>query len=251
MAGKRFADRSILITGGASGIGRATAIAFGLEGGKVAIVDIDEAAGLKVAAEIAASGGQAHFIQADATDEAAVIAMIAEAGRVHGPVRHAFNNVGLSRPGDLQTSTREDWDWTIAVSVTSTFLAMKHELPVMLANGGGTIINTASMAGKLFTPTSPPAYAVAKAGVIHLTYCASAAYAGRGIRVNSISPGLVATPVIAAMFTLEQQSQIASELQSIERAVDPAEVAATVLFLSSDEAAMITGRDLEVSGGRR
>jgi len=247
----RFADRSVLVTGGASGIGRATALAFAREGGRVAIADLDEAAGAKVAAEIASSGGQAHFIRADATDEAAVIAMIAEAGTVHGPIRHAFNNVGYSRPGTLETSTREDWDWTIAISVTSTFLAMKHELPVMLANGGGTIVNTASMAGKLFTASAPPAYAVAKAGVIHLSHCASAAYAGRGIRVNSISPGLVATPAIAAMFTVEQQSQVAGELQAIERAVDPAEVAAAVLFLSSDEAAMITGRDMEVNGGRR
>jgi NAD(P)-dependent dehydrogenase (short-subunit alcohol dehydrogenase family) len=251
MADMRFADRSILVTGGASGIGRATARAFAREGGSVAIADVDETGGLNVAAEIASSGGKAHFIHADATDETAVIAMIAEAGRVHGPVRHAFNNVGHSRPGDLETSKREDWDWTIAISVTSTFLAMKHELPVMLAHGGGTIVNTASMAGKLYTPTSPPAYAVAKAGVIHLSYCTSAAYAGRGIRVNSVSPGLVATPVIAAMFTPEEQSRIASELQAIERAVDPGEVAATVLFLSSDEAAMITGRDIEVSGGRR
>lgn len=251
MSKGRFADRSILVTGGASGIGRATALAFAREGGMVTIGDLNSEAAKGVVDEVAALGGTAHFVQADATDERSVIALIAEAGRVHGPVRHAFNNVGHTRGGDLETTTREDWDWTIAASVTSTFLAMKHELPVMLANGGGTIVNTASMAGKLFTGTSPPAYAVAKAGVVHLSYCASAAYAARGIRVNSISPGLVATPIIAAMFTSEQQSKIAGELQAIDRAADVAEIAAAVLFLSSDEAAMITGRDIEVNGGRR
>jgi NAD(P)-dependent dehydrogenase (short-subunit alcohol dehydrogenase family) len=248
---RRFHDRSILVTGGASGIGRATAIAFAREGGRVTIADLNEAGGQAVAEEIGAIGGVARFVRTDATDEADVKALVEQACAAHGPVRHAFNNVGLSRNGTIETMTRADWDWTIAVSLTSAWLGMKYEVPVMLANGRGTIVNTASMSGKIFTASASPAYAAAKAGVVQLSHHASCAYGERGIRVNSVSPGLTATPVIAGLFTVEQQNAIAGELQTIARAVDPAEIAAAVLFLSSDEAAMITGRDIEVSGGRR
>jgi NAD(P)-dependent dehydrogenase (short-subunit alcohol dehydrogenase family) len=251
MTTQRFTGRSILVTGGGSGIGRATALAFAREGGKVTIADLDEAGGRAVAGEIAAEGGTALFVRTDATQEPDVEALIAAANAAHGPVRHAFNNVGHSRGGSVETMTREDWDWTLAISVTSTWLAMKYEVPVMLANGGGTIVNTASMSGRIYTAAASPAYSVAKAGVVHLSLYASAVYGAQGIRVNSVSPGLTATPVIAGMFTVEERNAIAGELQTIARAVDPAEIAAAVLFLSSDEAAMITGRDLEVSGGRR
>lgn len=251
MTAQRFTGRSILVTGGASGIGRATALAFAAEGGHVTIADLAVAAGQAVVAEIMAAGGTAQFIATDATDEAQVAALIAQAAEAYGPVQHAFNNVGLSRPGSIETMTREDWDWTMAISVTSTFLAMKYEVPVMRARGGGTIVNTASMSGKIFTPAASPAYSAAKAGVVQLTYYASCAHGAEGVRVNSVSPGLTATPVVAAMLSLEEQRAIAAEHQVIARAVDPAEIAATVLFLSSDEAAMITGRDIEVSGGRR
>ena len=194
---------------------------------------------------------QALFVRADATVEADVAAAVAQAVEAHGPLAHAFNNVGLSRNGTLETMTREDWDWTLAASLTSTWLAMKHELPVMVARGGGSIVNTASMAGKQVTPVAPPAYSAAKAGVIHLTAYAAALHAADGVRVNSVSPGLVATPAIARRFTAAQQAEIAAGEQRIARAVQPEEVAAAVLFLCSDAAAMITGTDTEVCGGRR
>jgi NAD(P)-dependent dehydrogenase (short-subunit alcohol dehydrogenase family) len=119
----------------------------------------------------------------------------------------------------------------------------------MKANGGGTIVNTASMSGRIFTPSAPPSYSAAKAGVIHLSHFASCAYAKDNIRVNSVLPGLTLTPQIASFFTPEQQKAVASEHQVIHRGVEPWEIAAAVLFLSSDEAAMITGRGIEVSGG--
>lgn len=247
----RFKDRSVIITGGASGIGEAAARAFASEGARVLIADLDDKRGQNVAASINDSGGVSQFVHTDATEEASVAAMIEEACRLHGPVRHAFNNVGLSRGHGLAELGLEDWNWTLSVSLTSTFLAMKHELPVMLAEGQGTIVNTASMSGHLYTPAANAAYSAAKAGVIHLTHYAACQHGGGGIRVNSVSPGLTATPIVAAMLTEEQQREIAAGHQTIARAVKPEEVAATVLFLSSDEAAMITGRDLEVSGGRR
>lgn len=251
MNAERFTDRSIVVTGGASGIGEATALAFAREGGLVTIADLDEAKGDAAVDAIRLAGGTAQFVRTDATDEAQVATLIEKACAAYGPVRHAFNNVGLSRAGTIETMTRADWDWTIGISLTSTWLAMKYEMPVMLTNGGGTIVNTASMSGKIFTAAASPAYSAAKAGVVQLSYYASATYAARGIRVNSVSPGLTATPVVAGMLSAEEQCAIAGELQSITRAADPAEIAATILFLSSDEAAMITGRDIEVSGGRR
>lgn len=248
---KRFEGRSIVVTGGASGIGRAAALAFATEGGLVTIADLDAERGAAVVAEIGGAGGTARFVRTDATDEAAVMHLIEAAGAAHGPVRHAFNNVGLSRGAGLAELSREDWDWTLAVSITSTFLAMKHEVPVMLARGGGTIVNTASMSGKIFTDAANAAYSAAKAGVVHLSHYAACAYGAQGVRVNSVSPGLTATPIVAQMLSIDQQKAIAAEHQTIARAVEPAEIAATVLFLSSDDAAMITGRDVEVSGGRR
>jgi NAD(P)-dependent dehydrogenase (short-subunit alcohol dehydrogenase family) len=251
MTAPRFEGRSVLVTGAGSGIGRAAALGFARDGGRVLVVDIDAQTAERTADEIRSAGGVAHAFAADATDEAAVVRMVQEAEARHGPLRHAFNNVGLSRQGDVETMTREDWDWTLAITLTSTFLCMKHEVPALRAAGGGTIVNTASMSAKIYTPAASPAYSAAKAGVVQLTHYASCAHAADQIRVNSVSPGLTATPVIARMLSVEQQNEIASEAQVIARAVMPEEIADAVLFLSSDAAAMITGRDLEVSGGRR
>ena len=246
---RRFEGRSVVVTGAGSGIGDATARAFAAEGALVTLAEIDAERGEAVAEAIREAGGTAQFVQTDATDEASVKAMIEAACAAHGPVRHAFNNVGMSRPGTLDDLSLEDWNWTLSIALNSVFLSMKHEVPVMKANGGGTIVNTASMSGRRFTPAAPPSYSAAKAGVIHLSQYASCAYAKDNIRVNSVLPGLTATPVIAQMFTQEQQAAIAAEGQVIHRAVQPWEIAATVLFLSSDEAGMITGRGIEVAGG--
>lgn len=246
---RRFEGRSVVVTGAGSGIGEAAALAFAAEGARVTLAELDRARGEAVRDAIVAAGGTAQFIATDATDEDSVKAMIEAAGAAYGAVRHAFNNVGMARPGSLEDLSLEDWDWTVKISLTTTFLAMKHQIPMMKANGGGTIVNTASMSGRIYTPSAPPSYSAAKAGVIHLSQYASCAYAADNIRVNSVLPGLTATPVIAQMFTLEQQAAIASEHQVIHRAVQPAEIANAVLFLSSDEAAMITGRGIEVSGG--
>lgn len=250
MTGKRrFDARSIIVTGAGSGIGEAAAHAFADEGGLVTLAELDAEKGEMVVSAIREKGGIAAFVQTDATDEDSVRAMVQAACSLHGPVRHAFNNVGASRHGSLEDLSLDDWNWTIQICLTSVFLAMKHEIPVLKANGGGTIVNTSSMAGRVFTSTAAAPYSAAKAGVIHLSQYASCAYAKDNIRVNSVLPGLTATPLISGLFSVEQQAEVASELQMIPRSVQPWEIAATVLFLSSDQAAMITGRGIEVSGG--
>ncbi|AMK26526.1 SDR family oxidoreductase (plasmid) [Sphingobium sp. SJ10-10] len=248
---QRFTDRSILVTGGASGIGRAAALAFAGEGGLISLADIDEEQGQSVVEEIESLGSKARFFRFDAADENSIMAMIAGATTAFGPIRHAFNNVGMPRNGSVENMSLEDWNWTLSMSLTSTFLCMKHEIPGMRSAGGGTIVNTASTSGKFFTPAASPAYSAAKAGVVHLSHYASCAYANEGIRVNSISPGLTATKMVNEMLSQDEQVAIARELHIITRAVMPEEIAATVLFLSSDGAAMITGTDTEVCGGRR
>lgn len=250
MGAQRFVDRSVFITGGAAGIGLATAQAFAAEGARVAIVDFNEAAGKASAALIRDSGGHALFVQADATDENAIKAAIATACDAHGPIKHAFNNVGAPRGSTIEGTTLEEWEWTLRMSLTSTFLAMKHEIPVMRAAGGGTIVNTASNSASVFVAAAPPGYTTAKAGVIHLSHYGSCSLGKDNIRVNSVSPGLTATALVTSQLPPEVQEQVTSRMQVFPRLSKPEEIAAAVLYLSSDEAAMVTGVDLEVSGGR-
>lgn len=248
---KRLTGKIALITGGASGIGHASALALAEDGATVAVADIDPQKGEAVAAEIRAAGGTATFFSADATIEADIAALIQNITTAFGGLDCAHNNVGLGKSGaNIINETVADWDWTLDLSLKSTFLGMKHEIPAMIARGGGAIVNTASMAGIIYTASASPSYSAAKAGVIHLTKYAATTYATHGIRVNSIAPGLVATPLIAQLFTPDQQMQIAGEHQLVARAVQPAEIAQAVLYLCSDRSAMVTGINLEVCGGR-
>lgn len=249
---KRLDGKVALVTGGGSGIGRASALALAEDGATVVVADVSAEGGEAVASEIRGKGGRALFVRADATVEAEVAALIDRVVAEYGRLDCAHNNVGLGKSGPtVITSTVEEWDWTMDMSLKSTWLAMKYEIPVMLTAGHGAIVNTASMSGVRYTSAASPAYSAAKAGVIHLTKYASHAYAGRGVRVNSISPGLVATPHIAELFTLEQQTEIASHGQVIERAVRPSEIADAVVYFCSDRSSMVTGINLEICGGSK
>jgi NAD(P)-dependent dehydrogenase (short-subunit alcohol dehydrogenase family) len=249
---KRLAGKVALVTGGGSGIGHASALALAEDGATVAIADVNVTGGQDVAGEIEAAGGRAAFFRTDATQESEIAALMQNIIAKFGRLDCTHNNVGLGKSGAaVIDETLEDWDWTMNLSLKSTFLCMKHEIPIMLAAGGGSIVNTASMAGVLYTASASPSYSAAKAAVIHLTKYASDAYAARGVRVNSIAPGLVATPVIATMFSLTEQASIAAEHQVIARAVKPSEIADAVVYLCSDRSAMVTGVNLPVCGGAR
>ena len=242
-----FEGKVALVTAGAMGIGEAVVRAFVAEGARVVIADVAAEAGEGLAASL---GGAAEFVRVDATSESEIEALVRGIEARHGRLDYAHNNVGNGQTGvTIESQLEERWDWTFDTSLKSTWLSMKYEVPLMRANGGGVIVNTASMAGVFVTFSASPAYSAAKAGVIHLTRYAAAAYAADGIRVNSISPGLVATPNVASMLDEAQQREIAAENQLIARAVQPAEIAAAVVYLCSPGAAMITGENLKVCGG--
>jgi NAD(P)-dependent dehydrogenase (short-subunit alcohol dehydrogenase family) len=246
-----FEGKVALVTGGASGIGAATVRALASRGTAVVIADLAADAGEALAAELRAADLAAEFAQLDATSEPQIAALMTHIGDRHGRLDFAHNNVGLGETGvTIETTTLERWDWTLDLSLKSTWLCMKYEIPLMRAGGGGSIINTASMAGVRVSFTASPAYSAAKAAVIHLTAYAAAAYAKENIRVNCISPGLTATPQIASMLSPELQREIAAELQLIDRAVTPEEIAAAVIFLCSKGGAMLTGENLKVCGGQ-
>lgn len=248
---KCLQGRVALVTGAGSGIGRASAVALAQDGATVMLSDI-AASGESVVGEIVAAGGRAAFVQADATDERQVAALVQRTLETFGRLDCAHNNVGVGSTGvGVIDQTRDDWDRTLSLSLTSTWLGMKYQIPAMIAAGGGAIVNTASMAGVRYSASASPGYSAAKAGVVHLTLYAANAHASDGIRVNSVSPGFTATPIIAQMFTPQQQADIAAKGQLIQRAVQPSEIADAVVFLCSDRSAMVTGVNLEVCGGKR
>jgi NAD(P)-dependent dehydrogenase (short-subunit alcohol dehydrogenase family) len=239
-----------LVTGGASGIGRASAIALAKAGASVAIADLNPDNGQAVVKEISDAGGRAIFIETDATQEAAVERMVQRTVAELGGLDIAFNNVGRGEVGaTIVSTTSESWDWILATSLKATWLCMKYEIPVMQAAGGGSIVNMASTAGISPQITGSPAYSAAKAGVVQLTRFAAKAHAPDNIRVNSVAPGLTATPLVESLFTEEMKFEVYSKDQFTPRLTQPDEVAATVLFLASAGASMVTGVNIPVCGG--
>lgn len=247
---RRMEGKAGLVTGAGNGIGRASALSLAADGARLAVCDIDPAAGGRVVAEIEAAGGAAFFVRCDVTSEAEVQAMVEAVVTRYGGLDFAHNNAGAGTSGQsIETMTVAQWDWTMDISLKGCWLSMKYELPAMRARGGGSIVNTASMSGVRYASASSPAYAAAKAAVIHLTRYAAHENAAHNIRVNSISPGLTLTPIIEKMFSAEQQAEIAGQGQLIARAIRPDEIAEAVLFLCSERSLMITGTNMEVCGG--
>ncbi|MFM2409279.1 MAG: hypothetical protein RL481_107 [Pseudomonadota bacterium] len=250
MSDQQFSGRCVFITGAGAGLGKATALAFAAQGGRVVIAELDPVSGEATAAEIRAAGGEALFVDTDATNEAQVERAIAAAVEAFGPIRHAVNNVGAPRGSTITGTSLEEWDWSVKMCLTTAFLAMKHEIPVMQAAGGGTIVNIASNTAAVYTPAAPPAYCAAKGAVIQLTHYASCMHGREGIRVNSVSPGLSATDLVMKNLPPHVQHEVTSTTQVVPRLTEPHEIAAAVIYLSSDAAAMVNGLDIEVGGGR-
>jgi NAD(P)-dependent dehydrogenase (short-subunit alcohol dehydrogenase family) len=254
MNGKRYNGKIALVTGGASGIGRATVLGFVHEGASVAFADISAEAGADFQRELVSGGADVLFVRCDVTDEAQVSSLIGKIVQRWGRLDVAINNVGNMAGGDrsalaLHEMPLEAWEGTLGVSLRSNFLCMKHEIIQMLKQGGGVIANTSSLAGMRVSEHSSPAYAAAKAGVIHMTEHAAVLYAPKNIRVNVVAPGMTGTPVIMKTFGLEKGNEIAAAFHPMQRMVTPEELADAFLWVCSEQASAITGLTIPVDGG--
>jgi NAD(P)-dependent dehydrogenase (short-subunit alcohol dehydrogenase family) len=245
----RFADHSVLVTGAGSGIGRAAALLFAKEGGRLAVVDQNEADAEKTAALIRQAGGEAVAIHADVSREADCRVMVERAVAAYGRLNVAFNNAGIGASGFAVADEEEvAFSRLIDVNLKGIFLAMKYEIPAMLAAGGGAIVNTASVAG-LVGERGIGAYAASKHGVVGLTRTAALDYIDKGIRINAICPGATRTPLLAAWFQDPKVEQFILSRHPIGRIGEPEEIARAALFLASDDASFIVGQALAVDGG--
>ena len=244
-----------LVTGGASGIGRATALTFAREGAKLVIADMQEDGGQQTAHMITENGGEAIFVQVDVTKTTAVEAMIATTVETYGRLDCAYNNAGISGAGiggDQRALTadypEERWHHILAINLTGVWLCMKYELQQMLTQGSGAIVNTASVAGLIGLP-SASAYVASKHGVVGLTKTAALEYAKRGIRVNCVCPGYIQTPMTAPGMRDPDRMALMIASEPIGRMGTPEEVAETVTWLCSDAASFVTGHAMTVDGG--
>lgn len=251
-----FTGKVALITGGGGGIGRATALAFAARGAQVVVVDFDAQIGEDAVSAVHAAGGDARFVQADVTKSADVRNYVKAAMNAFGRIDCFFNNAGIEgKVVPIQEYDEDVFDAVIAVNLKGVFLGLRHVLPVMLQQGSGTVVNTASVAG-LFGGPGMPAYVASKHAVLGLTKVASADVAAHGIRVNAICPGPVETRMMRSLEAQRNPNDpgaIADALRAgmpTGRYTMPEEIANTVLFLCSDLSGNMTGTQIVVDGGR-
>jgi NAD(P)-dependent dehydrogenase (short-subunit alcohol dehydrogenase family) len=246
----RLQGKAALVTGGASGIGRAAALAFAREGAKVVVSDVVVAGGEETVALIKAAGGEAFFVKADVAKPAEVEALIASVVAAYGRLDCALNNAGIE--GVMASTvdcTEENWDRIIAVNLKGVWLCMKAEIAQMLKQGGGAIVNTASVAG-LVGFAGLPAYVASKHGVVGLTKTAALEYAKSGIRINAVCPGVIQTPMLERLFQSNPQAgETIAALEPVGRLGKPEEIAEAAVWLCSDAASFVTGLPMAVDGG--
>ncbi len=249
MAGE-FGGKAVLVTGGGYGIGRAAALGFARKGAKVVVADVDVMNGEETVLRIKVAGDEAIFVKTDVSQEVEVEALIKKTVETYGRLDCAFNNAGIHKVFVSTIDfTEKDWDEMMDVNLKSVWLCMKYEIPQMLKQGKGAIVNTSSAAGLIAAPSNP-AYPASKHGVVGLTKSTAIEFARKGIRVNCVCPGPTRTGMHDSLVAVAPQMVDAMNTKvPMGRIGEPEEVAAAAIWLCSDEASYITGHALPVDGG--
>jgi NAD(P)-dependent dehydrogenase (short-subunit alcohol dehydrogenase family) len=250
----KLSGKVAIVTGAGSGMGRSSAILFAREGAKVSVVDCVEAEGKATVDAIRAQGGEAIFVAADVSSSADTERMVRETVETYGFLHILFNNAGIDHPQarSVTETTEELWDRTIGVNLKGVFLGSKFAIPEILRSGGGTIINTASIAGLVGTGAEA-AYCASKGGVVQLTKQMAIDYAPKGIRVNCICPGAMAEATRDRRAALDDAGKVRrdslADLNPMHRMGESEEVARAVLFLASEDCTFVNGAALVIDGG--
>ncbi|MFC1919408.1 SDR family oxidoreductase [Chloroflexota bacterium] len=249
---KKFEGRVALVTGGGSGIGRASALIFAREGAKVVVANITPKGGEETSQIIEDSGGRSMFVEADIAKAAEVEALVEEVISKYGRLDCAHNNAGIfGMMANTADYAEEEWDQVIDINLKGVWLCMKYELRQMIEQGNGAIVNMSSHAGLRGVSNGMPAYVASKHGVVGLTKAAALEYAGRGIRVNSVCPSGTITPLVLRLWERDPaMKQRAGMMVPLGRMATAEEVAEAVVWLCSDAASFITGHSLALDGGR-
>jgi len=245
---KNLENKVAIVTGGGSGIGRAIAILYASEGAQIVVSDVDEKGGMETVAQIKANGSQAVFVKADTSkpDESRNVTEVAVA--TFGGLHIAVNNAGIGGPISMVGEYPIDgWDKVISINLSGVFYGLRYQIPAILSSGGGSIVNMASILGKVGTKGSA-AYVAAKHGIIGLTEAAAIEYADQNIRINSIGPGYILTPLLTKALDTATLNALVG-LHPMGRLGTSEEVAELALWLNSDKASFVTGAYYNVDGG--
>ncbi len=240
----RFEGKIALVTGGASGIGEATARRIAEEGGTVIIADIQDDRGTEIAQELSGKGLKASYKNLDVASEEAWAKVMDEVTKEHGHLNILVNNAGIGDTEPIEVTTKETYDRVVAITQTSVFLGQKAASAALKASGNGSVVNVSSMFGMVGGFGVSPAYHAAKGAVRILTKSTALGWAKEGVRVNSVHPGYIDTPILG-----ETDQKMLSDITPMGRLGKPEEMAAVILFLASDDASFVTGAEFVADGG--